>query len=133
MVLDPLIDAMLIFLTVLGGARWLGDEATSATAPSLARNEKRCFGINGDGCDRFGARTGATSNANTSFSAPGGEVTTLSAQILRLDRILKRYGSEADSPRQTLRQHASHTATDLLPGNGRPVLFNNPSTYELLQ
>jgi hypothetical protein len=36
------------------------------------------------------------SNANTSFSALGGEVTTLSAQILRL---------ETGSARETLQQH----------------------------
>jgi hypothetical protein len=42
------------------------------------------------------------SNANTSFSALGGEVTTLSAQILRLDQILRRYGPETDPARMTL-------------------------------
>src|SRR5437762_10478382 len=39
------------------------------------------------------------SNANTSFSALGGEVTTLSAQILRLDQLLRRYGPETGSAR----------------------------------
>ncbi len=33
------------------------------------------------------------SNANTSFSRLGGRVTSLSAQILRLDQVLRRYGS----------------------------------------
>ena len=32
------------------------------------------------------------SNANTSFTRLGGEVTALSAEILRLDQILRRYG-----------------------------------------
>jgi hypothetical protein len=32
------------------------------------------------------------SNANASFSSVDGEVTALSAQILRLDQILRRYG-----------------------------------------
>ncbi|MGB6557571.1 MAG: hypothetical protein WCD64_16520 [Pseudolabrys sp.] len=32
------------------------------------------------------------SNANSSFIALGGQVTSLSAQILRLDQILRRYG-----------------------------------------
>src|SRR5246127_3555459 len=36
------------------------------------------------------------SNANTTFTRLGGEVTGLSAQILRLDQILRRYGSAAD-------------------------------------
>jgi hypothetical protein len=42
------------------------------------------------------------SNANTSFSALGGEVTTLSAQILRLDQLLRRYGPETGSARGDL-------------------------------
>ena len=37
------------------------------------------------------------SNANTSFRTLGGDVTTLSAQILRLDNILRRYGPETYS------------------------------------
>src|SRR6201993_4571048 len=36
------------------------------------------------------------SNANTTFTRLGGEVTSLSAEILRLDQILRRYGSAAD-------------------------------------
>ena len=46
------------------------------------------------------------SNANTSFRALGGEVTTLSAQILRLDQILRRYGPDTEPARETLRQYA---------------------------
>ena len=39
------------------------------------------------------------SNANTSFNRVAGEVTTLSAEILRLDQILRRYGSDTDLER----------------------------------
>ena len=39
------------------------------------------------------------SNANTTFTRLGGEVTSLSAEILRLDQILRRYGSAADPAR----------------------------------
>jgi len=46
------------------------------------------------------------SNANTSFRALGGDVTTLSAQILRLDNILRRYGPDTYSARETLRRYA---------------------------
>jgi hypothetical protein len=73
------------------------------------------------------------SNANTSFSALGGEVTTLSAQILRLDQILRRYGPETDPARMTLRQYAENKAADLFPEEGTDVHFGNPATYELLQ
>jgi hypothetical protein len=73
------------------------------------------------------------SNANTSFRALGGEVTTLSAQILRLDNILCRYGPDTYQARDTLRQYAEQKTADLFPDDGADVRLDNPSTYELLQ
>jgi hypothetical protein len=73
------------------------------------------------------------SNANTSFTRLGGEVTTLSAEILRLDQILRRYGADAEPARKTLLQYAEHKATDLFPNDPGNVRLSNPSTYELLQ
>jgi hypothetical protein len=73
------------------------------------------------------------SNANTSFSALGGEVTTLSAQILRLDQLLRRYGPETGSARETLRQYADLKTADLFPDNPGHVDLADPRTYELLQ
>jgi len=73
------------------------------------------------------------SNANTSFTRLGGEVTTLSAEILRLDQILRRYGADAEPARETLVQYAEHKAADLFPDDAGNVRLSNPSTYELLQ
>jgi hypothetical protein len=73
------------------------------------------------------------SNANTSFSALGGEVTTLSAQILRLDQLLRRYGPETGSARETLRQYADLKTADLFPDNPGHVDLADPRTYQLLQ
>jgi hypothetical protein len=73
------------------------------------------------------------SNANTSFRALGGDVTTLSAQILRLDNILRRYGPDTYPARETLRQYAEQKTADLFPDEGADVRLDNPSTYELLQ
>ena len=73
------------------------------------------------------------SNANTSFTRLGGEMTALSAQILRLDYILRRYGADAEPARNTLLQYAEHKAADLFPDNPADVHLSNPSTYELLQ
>src|SRR5262245_65272332 len=42
------------------------------------------------------------SNANSSFTALGGEVTTLSAQLIRLDQVLRRYGPETKPSRELL-------------------------------
>ncbi|MFL5236680.1 MAG: hypothetical protein ACJ8EL_03610, partial [Rhizomicrobium sp.] len=73
------------------------------------------------------------SNANTSFTRLGGEVTALSAQILRLDQTLLRYGPDTDLARNALLQYAEHKAADLFPDDPANVRLSNPSTYELLQ
>jgi hypothetical protein len=73
------------------------------------------------------------SNANSSFIRLGGEVTALSAQILRLDRVLLRYGSEARAAREILREYAQQKTTDMFPDNATDFRLGNPSTYELLQ
>ena len=73
------------------------------------------------------------SNANTSFTRLGGEVTALSAEILRLDQMLRRYGADAEPARNTLLQYAEHKAADLFPDDPSDVRLSNPSTYELLQ
>jgi hypothetical protein len=73
------------------------------------------------------------SNANTKFTRLGGEVTTLSAEILRLDHILRRYGADAEPARNTLLDYAEHKSTDLFPDDPADVRLSNPPTYELLQ
>jgi hypothetical protein len=73
------------------------------------------------------------SNANASFIRLGGEVTTLSAEIVRLDRILLRYGSDAEPAREVLLRYAKQKATDMFPDYPSPPQLGNPSTYELLQ
>ena len=73
------------------------------------------------------------SNANSSFTRLGGEVTALSAEILRLDQVLRRYGPGAEPARETLRQYAEQKTIDLFPDDPTKVKLGNPSTYELLQ
>jgi hypothetical protein len=73
------------------------------------------------------------SNANTAFTRLGGEVTTLSAEILRLDHILSRYGPDAEGARDLLLEFAEHKATDLFPDHSADVRLSDPSTYERLQ
>ena len=55
------------------------------------------------------------SNANTSFTRLGGQVTALSAEILRLDHMLRRYGADAEPARNMLLQYAEQKAADLFP------------------
>jgi hypothetical protein len=73
------------------------------------------------------------SNANTSFTAVGGQVTALSAQILRLDQVLHRYGPETAQARELLRQYVELKTVDLFPDNPADVRISNRSTYEMLQ
>jgi hypothetical protein len=73
------------------------------------------------------------SNANTSFRSLGGDVTTLSAQILRLDNILRRYGPDTYPAREILRQYAEQKTADLFPDDPANFRLGNPSTYALLQ
>jgi hypothetical protein len=74
-----------------------------------------------------------TSNANSKFTRLGGEVITLSAEILRLDHIVRRYGADAEPARNTLLQYAQQKSADLFPDDAADVRVGNPSTYELLQ
>jgi CDP-diglyceride synthetase len=102
---NPLIIGLIVFGVILAGAfgGWvikerlpkhhLSDETKSTVTVSMAvvaTFSALVLGL-------------LISNANTSFSALGGEVTTLSAQILRLDQLLRRYGPETGSARETLR------------------------------
>ncbi len=73
------------------------------------------------------------SNANSSFTALGGEVTTLSAQLIRLDQVLRRYGPETKQTRELLRQYVEAKTADLFPDDRAEVRIGNPLTYELLQ
>jgi hypothetical protein len=60
-------------------------------------------------------------------------VTALSAQILRLDQMLRRYGPETKPARETLRQYAEQRTTDMFPDDPADFRLGNPATYELLQ
>jgi hypothetical protein len=133
--LNPLIIGFIVFALILAGAfaGWairqclpahhLSDETKSLVSVSMAvvaTVSALVLGL-------------LISNANTSFRALGGEVTTLSAQILRLDQILRRYGPDTDSAREMLRQYAEDKTADLFPDDPAHVRLDNPSTYELLQ
>lgn len=72
------------------------------------------------------------SNANSSFIARNGEVTTLSADILRLDQMLRLYGPEANPARGKLLQFAERKTNDLFPKGLEDVHVSNESTYEVL-
>jgi len=132
---NTLIIGLVVFVVILGGAfigaklqshlpkHHLTDETKSLVNVStavLATVSALVLGL-------------LISNANTSFTRLGGEVTTLSAEILRLDHVLSRYGAEAEPARRLLVEFAEHKAADLFPEGAPTVRLRNPSTYELLQ
>jgi hypothetical protein len=132
---NPLISGSVVFLILLAGAfaGWtmrqrlpehhLTDDTKSLVSVSMAvvaTVSALVLGL-------------LISNANTSFRTLGGDVTTLSAQILRLDNILRRYGPETYPARETLRQYAEQKTVDLFPDQGADIRLDNPSTYALLQ
>jgi small-conductance mechanosensitive channel len=133
--LNPPIIGLIVFAVVLAGAfaGWalrqrlpahhLGDETKNLVSVSMAvvaTISALVLGL-------------LIANANASFSARGGEVTALSAQILRLDQILRRYGPETGEARETLRQYAELKTGDLFPDNPQDLRLDDQSTYELLQ
>ena len=118
---NPLISGIVVFLILLAGAfaGWtmrqrlpehhLTDDTKSLVSVSMAvvaTVSALVLGL-------------LISNANTSFRALGGEVTTLSAQILRLDNILRRYGPDTYQARETLRQYAEQKMPICFPTKGQ--------------
>ncbi len=65
------------------------------------------------------------STASNSFSARSREVTAISVDLIRMDRLMQRYGPEADDARAKLRAYVTAKAQELFPTRGDP-----PQTYE---
>jgi hypothetical protein len=131
----PLIIAVVVFAVILTGAftgalvRWrvsqhnLTEETKSVVSVSMAvvaTISALVLGL-------------LLSNANSSFIAVQGQVTSISAEVLRLDQLLRRYGSETKSARDRLREYAERKRDNLFPSNSTDVRLGDQSTYELLQ
>jgi ABC-type amino acid transport system permease subunit len=58
--------------------------------------------------------------ASSSFSARSRDVTEISVNIIRMDRLLQRYGPDADDARAKLRSYATAKTQDLFPATGEP-------------
>jgi hypothetical protein len=131
----PLISGIVVFLTLLAGAFAGWTMRQRLPEHNLTEDTKSLVSISMAVVATVSALVLGLliSNANTSFRALGGDVTTLSAQILRLDNILRRYGPETYPARETLRQYAEQKTVDLFPDEGADVRLDNPSTYALLQ
>jgi hypothetical protein len=60
------------------------------------------------------------STASSSFSTRSREVTAISVDIIRMDRMMRRYGPEADDARAKLRIYAMAKTQELFPTAGEP-------------
>ena len=132
---NPLIIGCIVFLILLVGAFAGWTVRQCLTAQRLTDDTKSLVSVSMAVVATVSALVLGLliSNANTSFRTLGGDVTTLSAQILRLDNILRRYGPDTYAARETLRQYAKQKTVDLFPDEGADVRLDNPSTYALLQ
>jgi hypothetical protein len=71
--------------------------------------------------------------ASTTFNTRNEEITTLAAKMIRLDRVLRRFGPDADDEREMLRNYLTMKLKDLFPqGPAKPVL-ENPKTIVLFE
>jgi hypothetical protein len=64
------------------------------------------------------------STASSSFSARSNEVTEISSDLIRIDRILQRYGPEAQNARAKLRTYVAAKTQELFPMAGEPPQTN---------
>jgi hypothetical protein len=60
------------------------------------------------------------SSANSAFSARSGEVAVIAVDLIRINRMMQRYGPEADDVRAKLRTYARAKMQDLFPASGEP-------------
>jgi len=72
--------------------------------------------------------------ANSSYNASNQEVTSIAANVIQLDRLLRRYGPEADGVRNQLRLYTITKLQDLFPeGSATPPTLDNPTTVSLFE
>ena len=72
--------------------------------------------------------------ANGSFTASSQEVTSIAANVIRLDHLLRRYGPEADGIRDLVRRYTAKKLQDLFPeGSATQPTLDNPGTMSLLE
>ena len=60
-------------------------------------------------------------DGDSSFSARSGEVASISIDLIRINRVMQRYGPEADDVRAKLRTYATAKMQDLFPASGEPA------------
>jgi hypothetical protein len=71
--------------------------------------------------------------ASSTYNTRNQEITALAAKVIQLERLLRRYGPEADGERDLLHRYTAMKLQDLFPkGSAKPVLAN-PRTITLFE
>jgi hypothetical protein len=71
--------------------------------------------------------------ASSTFNTRNQEITVIAAKVIQLDRLLRRYGPEADGLCDLLRRYTAMRFQDLFPpGSAKPAL-ENPRTITLFE
>jgi hypothetical protein len=71
--------------------------------------------------------------ASTTFNTRNQEVTEKAAKIIQLDRLLRRYGPEADDLRKVLRRYAALRLQDLFPSGHAKPLLEDPTAISVFE
>jgi hypothetical protein len=72
--------------------------------------------------------------ASSSFNTKNQEVILIAADVVRMDRLLRRYGPEAEGLRDLLRRYTAMKVQDLFPeGTTKLPNLENPRTVALLE
>src|SRR5215468_3093908 len=120
---NPLVIGLIVYVVILAGAFAGWKVRDRLPADNLTEETKNLVNMSTAVVATVSALVLGLliSNANSAFTRLGGEVTALSAEILRLDQILRRYGPGAEPARETLLQYAEHKAADLFPDDAGNV------------
>jgi len=71
--------------------------------------------------------------ANSSFTASTQEVTSIAANVIQLDHLMRQYGPEADGARDLLRRYTAMKVQDLFPDSATQPNLDNPQTVSLFE
>ena len=71
--------------------------------------------------------------ASSSYNTKNQDVVLIAADVIQMDRLLRRYGPEAEGSRDLLHRYAAMKTQDLFPeGSTQPPNLSNPRTVALL-
>src|ERR1700757_3354901 len=69
--------------------------------------------------------------ASSTYNTRNQEITALAAKVIQLERLLRRYGPEADGERDLLHRYTAMKLQDLFPKRSAKPVLANPRTITL--